>query len=105
MPSPWPNRPTERAECQRLRQAIENKGGRPAKNYAAECAMKCAETTFQRFMAERHDLNLPTDNKKTATRVKSVLALTSRKQLNEDAEAAVRWRKMVKDFDDWRRRR
>ncbi|WP_319517284.1 hypothetical protein [uncultured Martelella sp.] len=94
----------ERAEVQRLRQAIENKGGRPAKDYAAECAMKCAETAFQHFMAERHDLKLPTDKDKTATRVKFVLALNSRKDLNENAPAASRWRAMVQDFEQWRRR-
>ncbi|MET3602199.1 hypothetical protein [Martelella mangrovi] len=93
------------AENERLRKEIERAGGAPAKNYAAECAMKCEEPAFQRFMAERHDLKLPTDKDKTATRVKFVLALNSRKELNENAPAAARWRRIVQDFDEWRRGR
>ncbi|WP_180901708.1 hypothetical protein [Martelella soudanensis] len=44
-----------RREIERLRQALEAKGGKPAKDYAAECAMKCAEPAFMRFLIERHD--------------------------------------------------
>ena len=92
-------------EVEAQKKALEHKTGRPAKDYAAECAMKCTEMAFQQYLAERHDLKLPTDKDKTATRVKFVLRLESRKDLNTDPDAAARWRALVKDFEAWRRRR
>ncbi len=93
-----------RREIERLRQALEAKDGKPAKDYAAECAMKCAEPAFMRFLIERHDLPPPATDKTAATRVRSVLAVSSRSQLNTDPAAAARWRGMVQEFDAWRRR-
>lgn len=91
-------------EIRQLRAALEEKGGKPAKDYAAECAMKCAEPAFQRFLAERHGLPMPTDKDKAGTRVKFVLRVESRKALNENPAAASLWRDMVKNFEAWRRR-
>ncbi|WP_144409565.1 hypothetical protein [Martelella endophytica] len=93
-----------RREIEKLKQALEAQGGKPAKDYAAECAMKCTEPAFMRFLIERHDLPHPATDKMAATRVRSVMAITSRSQLNTDPEAAARWREMVKDFEVWRRR-
>ncbi len=92
-----------RREIERLRQALEAKGGKPAKDYAAECAMKCTEPAFMRFLTERHDLLQPATDKTAATRVRSVLAIGSRSELNTDPAAAARWREMVKEFERWRR--
>ncbi len=90
-------------EIERLRQALEARGGKSAKDYAAECAMKCAEPAFMRFLIERHDLPHPATDKTAATRVRSVLAITSRSQLNTDSAAAARWRGIVQEFENWSR--
>ncbi len=93
-----------RREIEQLRRALEAKGGRPAKDYSAECAMKCAEPSFMRFLIERHDLPQPATEKTAATRVRSVLAIASRSELNIDPATAARWREMVREFEAWRRR-
>ncbi|WP_180897157.1 hypothetical protein [Martelella soudanensis] len=92
-----------RKERDALAARAANAAAPGAKDYAAECAIKCAEPLFQRYLSECHDLRLPTDADKTATRVKSVLAIKSRKNLNTDPAAAARWRDMVRSFDAWRR--
>ncbi|WP_176083153.1 hypothetical protein [Martelella sp. HB161492] len=92
-----------KAEIRALRQQQEDAGGKPAKDYAAECAMKCAEPPFQRYLIERRGMPYPTDKNKAMTRVKFILAIASLKLLNTDPDAAARWRELVKDFQRWMR--
>ncbi len=94
-----------RTEIERLQMELEARGGRPAKNYAAECAMKCSEPAFKAFMEARHALSRPLTDDRVAARVRSVLAISSRTELNTSNEAAARWREMVKDFENWRKQR
>lgn len=71
---------------------------------AAECAMKCQnDFAFRKYLMERHDLQDAADAERIKTRVRSVLAITSMKELNEDPEAAKRWKSLRADFDAWRR--
>lgn len=84
-------------EIERLRNAGKSK------DYAAECAMKCAEPAFLKYLEERHGLTRPLTPDRAATRVKSLLAIKSRKDLNTDPAAADRWKALRKDFEDWRR--
>ncbi|WP_319520222.1 hypothetical protein [uncultured Martelella sp.] len=93
------------AENERLRKEIERAGGAPAKNYAAECAMKCSEPAFKAFMEARHALARPLTDDRVAARVRSILAISSRTELNTSNEAAARWRGMVNDFENWRKQR
>lgn len=88
-----------------LRRDIEVMGGRPAKNYAAECAMKCSEPAFKAFMEARHALARPLTDDRVAARVRSVLAISSRTELNTSNQAAARWRDMVQNFENWRKQR
>lgn len=74
-------------------------------DYAAECAMKCADRNFQQWMSEVHGLDNAHDDIRVASRVRTMLAITSRKQLNTDPDAAARWRRMVEDFEHWNRKR
>jgi thiamine kinase-like enzyme len=74
------------------------------KNYATECAMKCQEPAFRVFLEERHGLTKPLNDDRVATRVRSILNIGSRSDLNTDRAAAARWRDLVKSFDAWRRR-
>ncbi|WP_052699889.1 hypothetical protein [Martelella endophytica] len=93
-----------RREIEKLKRALEAKGGKPAKDYAAECAMKCTEPAFMRFLIERHDLPHPATDRTAVTRVRSVLAITSRSELNTDPATAARWREMVNEYEIWRRK-
>lgn len=78
---------------------------RPAKDYAAEAAMKCAEPAFKRFLMECHGLQSPATDDRTAQKLRSLLGVTSRRELNESTAAAARWRSLRTAFDGWRRAR
>jgi hypothetical protein len=81
--------------------------GLRGKDYAAEAAMKCAEPAFRVFLEERHGLERPLTEERVAQKVRSLCGVVSRRELNEDGEAAAaaiaRWRSLVRDFDAWRR--
>ncbi|RVG84207.1 hypothetical protein CN221_33560 [Sinorhizobium meliloti] len=76
----------------------------PDKNYAAECAIKCGEPAFKKFLEECHGLERPLTDERAATKVRSVLGIGSRRQLNNDSAAAERWCGLRGHFDAWRRR-
>lgn len=73
------------------------------KNFAAECAIKCQnDFAFRRYLMERHDLKDGGDAERIKTRVRSILAISSMKELNEDPAAAARWQSLRSNFDAWR---
>lgn len=74
-----------------------------AKDFAAEAAMKCDDAAFKVFLEERHGLERPLTTERVANKLRSLLGITSRKQLNDNAAAAERWRNLRSDFDAWRR--
>lgn len=74
------------------------------KDYAAEAAMKCAEPGFKKYLEECHGLERPLTDDRVAARLRHVLGIGSRRELNSDSVAARRWRQLVGDFDAWRRR-
>ncbi|WP_322883983.1 hypothetical protein U8C35_12190 [Sinorhizobium medicae] len=74
------------------------------KDYAAECAMKCAEPGFKKFLEECHGLAKPLTDDRAATKVRSILSLRSRSELNDDAAAAARWEDLRNAFNARRRR-
>lgn len=76
----------------------------PAKDYAAEAAMKCAEPAFKRFLMECHGLESPATDDRTTQKLRSLLGVTSRRELNEGGGAAARWRSLRTAFESWRRR-
>ncbi|WP_274426766.1 hypothetical protein [Chelativorans sp. YIM 93263] len=84
-------------------------GGAPAqdrgkaKDYAAEAAMKCHAPAFKAYLEARHGLERPLTDERAASRLRSVLGVTSRKELNESSAAAQRWKQLRADFEAWRR--
>ncbi|MBW9113126.1 hypothetical protein JNB88_05625 [Rhizobium cauense] len=79
----------------RERQAAES-------NFAAECAIKCQnDRAFRQFLIERHQLQDAGDTERVKTRVRSILAITSMAELNEDQNAAARWKALRSDFKAW----
>lgn len=74
------------------------------KDYAAECAMKCTEPAFKKFLEECHGLAKPLTDERVATKVRFILKITSRAELTTDPAAAARWQDLRNAFDAWRRR-
>jgi hypothetical protein len=72
------------------------------KDYAAECAMKCNEQIFRRYLIEKHGLEDAGDNVRVISRVRSILNIKSRADLNTDENARQRWFSLRADFDAWR---
>ncbi len=87
-----------------LRRHTPQQQRREPKDYAAECAMKCAEPGFKVFLEECHGLAKPLTDDRAATKVRSILNIGSRAELNNDPAAAERWQKLRGHFDAWRRR-
>ncbi|MCY1380746.1 hypothetical protein D9M68_946140 [compost metagenome] len=65
--------------------------------------MKCGEPAFLKFLEERHGLQRPLTNDRAATKVRSILNIPSRRELDSNQDAAARWRSLVNAFDAWRR--
>lgn len=75
------------------------------KDFTTESAMKCAnDQAFRRFLEERHNLDT-SDLERIKTRVRSILAIQSMKELNTDENARKRWLSLRVEFDTWRRAR
>jgi hypothetical protein len=86
----------------RLRPALpENQKEPDPKDYAAECAMKCAEPAFRAFLEQQHGLERPLTDERVAQKVRGLLGVTSRAELNDDGHAAARWTALRGDFDAW----
>ena len=82
-------------------EARDGVGGSPP-NYAAEAAIKCGEPAFRVFLEERHGMERPLTDDKVAARLRSLLGVTSRRDLNSDERAAARWKDIRREFDAWR---
>lgn len=93
----------ELAQQDRLR--VNQEREKDPKNFAAEASMKCDEAPFQRFLAERHGLEPPLTKDRTTVRLRTLLGISSRKELNVDGDAAERWKRLRGEFDVWRRGR
>lgn len=90
---PPPARPDSRGEAM-----AEN-----AKNFAAECAIKCGEPAFRVFLEDRHGLERPLTDERVAQKVRGLLGVVSRRDLNDSERAAEAWRRLRGEYDAWRR--
>lgn len=70
------------------------------KDYAAECAMQCGKQSFLMFLHERHGLEAA-DGERVKTRVRSILRIQSRAELNTDENARQRWFSLRAEFKSW----
>lgn len=71
------------------------------KDFATECAMRCQDARFKVFLEERHGLERPLTDDRVAQRVRSILGVQSRKELNDNGDAAGRWQRLRADFAAW----
>ncbi|RWC29826.1 MAG: hypothetical protein EOS70_23340 [Mesorhizobium sp.] len=79
--------------------------GEPAarnpKNFAAECAMRCQDAAFKVFLEERHGLERPLTDERVAQKVRSLLGVQSRKELNNGGRAGEAWIALRGAFATW----
>lgn len=76
---------------------------RAAKDHTTEAAMLCADPAFKRFLMDRHGLDSPATDERTAQRQRSLLGVTSRKEINQSDVARERWLALRGDFHAWKR--
>lgn len=91
------------AQARRSRQQHSAPAQSTRKNYATEAVMKCAEPAFKRFLMERYGLESPATNDRVAQRLRGILRVTSRRELNDNNQAAERWKALRSEFEAWRR--
>ncbi|KQZ81887.1 hypothetical protein ASD64_09020 [Mesorhizobium sp. Root157] len=76
---------------------------RDPKNFAAECGMKCQDPSFKVFLEERHGLERPLTDERVAQKVRGLMGVTSRRELNDGGRASEAWRQLRGEFDAWLR--
>ena len=102
------------AEAQRRRMVIaaleaelrqlkgEPEPGREKKSVAQWCGRVCTSPAFKRWLHEIHQADI-SDQKRVDSRVRSMLGIESRAELDTDPAAAARWRAMAAEFEAWRK--
>lgn len=76
---------------------------REQKNYAAEASMRCKEPAFRVFLEAQHGLERPLTDERVNQKVRSLLGVQSRRDLNDSERAAAAWRQLRDEFETWRR--
>ena len=76
---------------------------RHRKDYAAQAAMACSQPAFKRFLMERHGLESPATDERTAQKLRSLLGVTSRRELNHGGAAEAGWKSLYGEFENWKR--
>ena len=89
---------------QRGDDAARGGGERRAPDHTTEAAMLCADPAFKRFLMDEHGLESPANDERTAQRLRGLLGVTSRKEINQSDAARVRWVSLRDEFWKWKRR-
>lgn len=91
-----------------LKRRIEDIEGPPPappqkpSDFAANCAMYCNKPAFQRFLTEMHGLQNQ-NPEAAASRVRTILNIRSRAELNDNPAAAEGWKKLRGEYETWRK--
>ena len=93
----------DRAIAKARKDAPRQEKASKAKDFAAEAAMKCDEPAFKVFLEEKHGLERPLTADRAAQKLRTLLGISSRSELNKDDAAADRWRSLRADFEAWKR--
>lgn len=67
---------------------------------AQQCAIECAKPAFKKFLHEQHEVDIA-DQERVNTRVRTMLNIQSRAELDTDPEAARRWLDLRDRFKKW----
>lgn len=73
------------------------------KDYAAEAAMRCGDPAFRVFLEQKHRLERPLTDQRVEQKVRSICAVTSRRELNNDDRAAANWKQLRGEYENWKR--
>ncbi|MDH0116772.1 hypothetical protein N7379_19975 [Rhizobium pusense] len=73
------------------------------KKYAAQAAMLLSDRTFQRFLEIKGAGGAVRDKTQADTRLKSILAVSSKKEIDNDPRAQAAFLHFRKDFEAWKR--
>lgn len=73
-----------------------------ANKLAQDCAIYCGRQDFRRFLTECHDMVDATDNERVNTRVRNILNIQSRAELDKDQDAGKRWISLKQAFYRWK---
>lgn len=73
-------------------------------DHTTEAAMLCSEPAFKRFLMERHGLDSPATDDRTAQRLRGLLGVTSRREINQSDVARERWTSLRHEFREWKGR-
>jgi hypothetical protein len=73
------------------------------KKYAAQAAILLSDRTFQRFLEIKGAGGPVRDKAQADTRLKSILAISSKKEIDNDPRAQAAFLHFRKDFEAWKR--
>ena len=92
------------SEVRRWKPSAKQREQRAHENgdYAAECAMRCKDQLFRRFLAEDKKQDV-SDDVRVDSAVRYLLKVDSRGELNNDAGARKRWFDLRGEFENWSR--
>lgn len=65
--------------------------------------MACSRPAFKTFLMERHGLDSPATDERCAQKLRGILGVTSRRELNDGGQAAERWKRLYGEFENWKR--
>jgi len=77
---------------------------RGAPDHTTEAAMLCGDPAFKRWLMDCHGLESPATDERVAARLRSLLGVTSRKEINQTEDARARWIALRDEFRAWKRR-
>lgn len=93
----------ERARRGQVRDAAPVAGARSL-DHTTEAAMLCSDGAFKRFLMDCHGLDSPATDERTAQRLRSLIGVTSRKEINRSDAARQRWIALRDAFRQWKGR-
>lgn len=79
-------------------------GSSSRRDHAAEVAMIVTRPAFKAWLRDVHGLEPPLTDERCTTKLRSLLSITSRRELNDDGQARARWKALRADFKLWRDR-
>lgn len=92
----------ERQDAEIRRLKGEPEPGEKTFSHARQCAIFCGKPEFQAWLRDVHGADIA-DIRRIETRVRSMLMVDSRAELDTDEAAARRWQKLRKDFEERKR--
>lgn len=79
-------------------------GGHAPPDHTTEAAMLCSAPAFKRWLIDCHGLDSPATDERAAQKLRSLLGVTSRKEINQSEAVRARWIALREGFRAWKRR-